>query len=176
MSAELDRLKKTLRKDPRYKRLKQMFTSSSLYKMPFDEYKDELRTLHKTRTIHKQSAGHPNFGHNIIEAAIKDQANRHRYTEILVMCTEAVNNLDKLLESFERYILTEYDADLKRFKTKDERRFFVSSVMHRFHEYKDECEELRQIVKLFIEDIDKAGFTVTNLVKAYDIIMRREPH
>lgn len=174
MSAQDDQVRSLLRKDTRYKRLKSTFDTSDLFQIPFDEYKDELKMLHKTRMIHKLSPGHPNFVKNLTEAAIKDTTNRHRYSEILVSATEAHVSLGKMIEAFESYFLVRYSQDMKHIRTKEERKAFIKAVMNKFHEYLNDTHELITILKIYLEDIDKASFTVKHLIDAFQILAKRD--
>lgn len=174
MSAQIDNLRSKLVKDKRYKKLKATFSTSDLFQIPFDEYKDELKTLHKLRTVHKLKVNHPNFGRNLSEAAIKDSANRHRYSEILVVAIEANTTLSKMLESFESYFLIRYAQDIKILRTKEERKSFIKAVMSKMHRYLDDTDELIRIIRILIEDIDKTGYTLKHLVDAYAIYAKRD--
>lgn len=170
MSAKAEQLKKIIRSDDRVKRVKKAFDQERIYSIPFDEYKDEIKMLHQRRKVHRLSVGDPQFGAKMSEAAIEETAIRHRYTEILAMCVEANQTLDSVLEGLEKYIMSKYAEQLKYLSTKDERRSMVQSIMNTFYKYLNQTETMIQILRLHIEDIDKTGYTVTNLVKAYSII------
>ncbi|SBV38470.1 hypothetical protein BN7874_265 [Phage NCTB] len=174
MSAEISKIRKILKSDTRYKRLKSTFDTSDLFQLPFDDLKDELKTLHRMRKIHKLKVGHPNFVQHLSEAAIRDTTNRHRYSEILVSCTEANTSLAKMIESFESYFLIKYAHELKPLRTKEERKNFIKAVMDKMHRYLDDTDELIKITRILIEDIDKASFTVKHLVDAFTIISKRD--
>jgi hypothetical protein len=164
-------------KDKRYKRLADTFESRRMFSLPFDEYRDEIQTLHKSRKLHKlKGVGDPNFGKHLIEAAIGDQSKRHRYVEILTIVKDANSSLYKMLDSFESYYLIKHADRLRAIRTKDERKQFIRSVLNKFHKYLTETEQLIDILNIYIEDIDKAGYLVTNLVRAYETISKRDPH
>lgn len=176
MSVELDEARRALMKDKRYKRLLDTFESRRMFSLPFDDYRDECQTLHKSRKLHKlKGVGDPNFGKNLIEAAITDQAKRHRYAEILTIVKDANSSLFRLLESFESYYLIKHGDKLRAIRTKDERKQFIRAVLSKFHKYLAETEQLIDILNIYIEDIDKAGYLVSNLVRAYETISKRDP-
>lgn len=170
MSSHSEQLKTFIRRDKRVKRLKSTFDSDRIYSIPFDEYRDEIAMLHRRRQIHKLSVGDPQFGRKLSEAAIEETAIRHRYTEILALCVEASQTLNAILERLEKYIMSQYADQLKHLRTKEERRAMIQSVMNVFYTYMKQTETMVSVLRLHIEDIDKTGYTVTNLVKAYSII------
>lgn len=174
MSAKVDHLRTVLRKDKRYKRLKNSFDTSDLYQIPFDEYKQEIRNLHKMRLIHKLSISSPVFAKSLGEAAIKDTTLRHRYTEILSIASEAHHTLSNVLESFEAYFLIKYSHELVSLRTKEERKNFIKAVMNTMNTYLEDTANLIKFTKIHIEDIDKAGYVIKNLVDAYALIAKRD--
>lgn len=172
MSAQTERLKDLIRRDKRVKRVKSAFDNERIYSIPFDEYKDEIKMLHRRRKIHTLSIGSPTFGRELSGAAIEETAIRHRYTEIMGMCVEGNETLKSVLESLERYIMSSFSENLKFLKTKEERRGMIQSILAPFYKYLNQTDTIIKILRLHIEDIDKTGYTVTNLVKAYEIIAK----
>ena len=171
----MERIERLLKKDERYLRIKQSFRKLPQYSLPVEDYISEMKLLHKQRTLHKLDVASPNFARNLSSAATTDHSFRSRITEILVTCSSVRTNLAKTLESFEKYVLNQYNADLKSLRTKEERKAFVHTLMYKFHQYLIDVEALVEICKYYIDNIDKGGYMVRELVQAYSIVRKFEP-
>lgn len=170
-----ERVERLLKKDERYKRIRESFRKLPQYSLPFDDYQAELKLLHSQRTLQKLDVNSPNFVKNLGTAATTDHAFRSRITEILVMCSSVRSNLSKTLDSFEKYVLHTYASDLKTLRTKEERKSFVQSFMHKFHQYLVDVESMVEICKYYVDNIDKGGYMVRELVQAYSVVRKFEP-
>lgn len=171
----MERLSRIIKKDERFDRLKTSFTKLPQYSLPFDEYKEELKLMHKQRKLHGVDARSPKFVRSISDAAITDHAFRSRITEILVECASVNNSLSKTLHAFERYALYQYASDLKGLSTKDERKAFIEGLLSKFYSYLSDVEEMVQICRYYIDNIDKGGYVVRELVEAHKILSKFDP-
>lgn len=169
-----ERVQRLIKKDPKFERLKKAFRTLPQYKIDFDELHREMKNLHQLRTLNKLRADDPNFVRKLSDAAINDHSFRTRLTEILVIGFEASSSLNKALNSLVDYILTEYANDLAKLRTKEERKQFVANVLTRYYEYVQDAELLIQICKSYIDNIDKGGFLVRELVQAHQTIRKFE--
>jgi len=169
-----ERVQRLIKKDPKFKRLKVAFRTMPQYKIDFEELHEEMKTLHRLRKLQHLKADDPNFVRKISEAAIADHSFRTRLTEIIVIGYEASSNLNKTLNSLVDYLLTEYANDLAKLRTKEERKQFVSGCLATFYEYVQSAELLIQICKSYIDNIDKGGFMIRELVLAHQTIRKFE--
>ncbi len=169
-----ERVQRIIKKDPKLLRLKKSFSTLPQYRIDFEELQSEMKNLHRMRKLQKLSADDPNFVRKISEAAITDHSFRTRLTEILVIGYEASANLNKTLNSLTDYMLTEYADDLSKLRTKEERRQFITSVLDKFYSYVQDAELLIQICKSYIDNIDKGGFMIRELVLAHQTIRKFE--
>lgn len=174
-SKSMERVERILKKDERYKRIRDSFRKLPQYSLPFEDYVAEMKLLHSERTLHKLDISSPNFAKQLGKAATTDHSFRSRITEILVTCSSVRTNLSKTLDSFEKYVMNQYNADLKPLRTKDERKAFVHSLMYTFHQYLNDVESLVEICKYYIDNIDKGGYMVRELVQAYSTVRKFEP-
>lgn len=171
----MERLSRIIKKDERFERLKAAFIKLPQYSLPFGEYKDELKLMHSQRTLGKMDARSPKFVRSISDAATTDHAFRSRITEILVECASVNNSLSKTLQAFERYALYQYASDLKGLSTKDERKAFIEGLLSKFYSYLADVEEMVQICRYYIDNIDKGGYVVRELVEAHKILSKFDP-
>lgn len=169
-----ERVERILQKDERYKRIRKSFRTLPQYSLCFDDLREELKILHSQRKLHKLEVVNPNFVKHLSDAATTDHSFRSRITEILVLCSSVRTSLSKTLDGFEKYVLNEYAADLRSISTKDERRHFVQGVMQDFYSYLYDVEQLVEICKYYIDNIDKGGYMVKELVQAFTVIRKFE--
>lgn len=170
-----DRVQRKLLKDERYLRIAEAFRKFPHFRLPFDEFKDELSLMHKQRTLGTLKAGSPNFVKKLHNSIINDHAFRSRATEILTECAKVRSSLSKMLEAFENYVTHEYSNDLKSLRTKDERKTFIRVALEAFYTYLTDAEEMVEICRLYIDNIDKGGYAVRELVESLKIISKFDP-
>lgn len=168
-------VRKILKKDKRMERLKRSFEENSMYNLPFEDIKDELKLLHKTRTINQLDVRSPTFVDKLSTASVADHSFRSRITEILVECAGVNSMLKRTLTALEDYILNEYANELKPLRTKDERRVFVASILEPYVAYLSGVQELVEICKYYLDCLDKGGFMSRDLVSAYSLVRKYEP-
>lgn len=169
-----ERVKRILKKDPKLLRLKKTFQDLPQYNLDFDDLKQEMKHLHSSRKLHSLEVNNPNFVRNLSKAAIVDHSFRTRLTEIQVMGLEATTLLSKTLNSMVDYLTNEYANDLSKLRTKEERKQFVVGIMEPYYEYLIDADQLLQICKSYIDNIDKGGFMITQLVNAHQVIRKFE--
>lgn len=169
-----DRVQRLIKKDVKLIRFKKAFSTLPQYRIDFEELQGEMKNLHRMRKLHSLKSDDPNFVRKISDAAITDHSFRSRLTEILVVGYEASANLNKTLNSLTDYLLSEYANDLAKLRTKEERKQFIGSILDNFYDYLRDAELLITIVKAYIDNIDKGGYTVKELVQAHQVIRKFE--
>lgn len=168
------RIKRTILKDKKVKRLSKAFDELSQYNMPTKKLIEEIESIHmtrKTRHLEKESS---TFVQDITEGMLNDQASRSRLTEILMGCVHVIRNLENSLESLEGYLQVEYATQLSSIRTKGERTSFLQHhVLSKYHKYIDKVSRVKEAAELVMVDIDKAGYVYKNLIEAVKLAAGR---
>lgn len=170
---QLSYLKKKLRTDDRFVRLKTVFGSLPEYRMTFEDLHEEVDLMMTTRPL-RSLTRKDNFVDNIVESMLTDQQYRSRTTEILMSCVKTEKNLSRSLGHLKDYLLTEYHPDIYSiYKTKADREAFVDGILRKFSTFLDKIDELRQRCVLLTGDIDKAGYMFKGLLESVQISARK---
>lgn len=175
MNPLLERIEKKVKKDEKLTRLRKMFSTYPEYRLPFEEIAAELKLLHKGRKLN--SVPNPNSGNfvaKLSEAAIHDHTFRSRISEILVECSSVKTKLSKSLDAVTKHILHTYSTDLKAFRTKEERMNFINTLLSKFYTYLHSVENIVDICKVYIDNIDKGSYMVRELVQMHTTIAKFE--
>lgn len=176
MSEQLDALKRVLQKDQKLLNFKRAFEGNPAFSMNFVDLHEELDTLHSTRSVRtlRRKKG-SDFAEEVLDSMLQDQATRSRCAEILGACVKVRGSISETLDNLRDYLIVTYSSKLKLIGgTQAERKAFVESVMRRFYKFLAEVEQLEEHCKVIITDIDKAGFTYTNIVETVKILSAPE--
>jgi len=171
---DLSEVIRFLRKDEKYKRLRELFGSSPLYRLHIEKLTDEINTLHQTRAIRRLNALDPKIVDAVINAITIDQSNRSRLTEISITCLRAKTSLEDALESLKHHMLATYQDELRQFRTKEERMTVMDMTFRQFRKYIMQVEVLKLTAEAVIQDIDKGSWAVRGLIDALKIHHGRE--
>lgn len=175
--SDLLELKKKIKKDSRYKKLHKLLNDDDIeqYNIPVNEYLMNAKTLHGSRKFRRLDPNSPNILAELTAAAVEDQSFRSQMTEILVVCSQAIKSIRRLLESFSAYATMTYQRELKALVgTVKEREAFIDAIFEDFHKYIIEVEALEDAIKLYIIDIDKAGYVMKNIAEVQRLVYRPE--
>lgn len=166
--------KRTILKDEKYKRFKRNFDQADHFNLPIKELEDELLFIHNTRPIRtlKDLRQTPGYVDHVIHATVVDQANRSRLVELTIACVNAERRLTDGLTALTDYLYIEYATELSKWRTKDERKVFLHTVLRPFYKYLDQVHSLRAKIELVISDIDKAGYTIKNTLQALELVTK----
>lgn len=166
--------KRRIIEDSRYKKFKRNFETSDYFNLPFKTIEDELSLLHSTRPSRKlkELKHSPGYIEHVLNALMTDLSNRSRFTEILVACINAEHRLKDGLQALTDYIQVEYATELSRWRTKDERKSFLTVVLRPFYRYLDQVQLLKMKLELIIADIDKAGYFLKDAIQALELISK----
>lgn len=176
MSHELAAIKKTIRKDKRFQRMKELYETNPAYAIDFKGFHTEISRMHMTRSTRslKRKGKGNHFTENVIDAMLEDTSIRSRCVEILGQCVKIGSSMADTVSNVRDYLVTEYSNILRKIGTQTERKQFVESLMRKFYEYLAQINTLEKHARLVIEDIDKAGYTYRNLVESIKILSRPE--
>lgn len=171
------RLKRVIRRDKRFKRLKELFETAPQYNIAVSDFEREIEVTFRSRKMrdlrNKRADG--TFVQEIIDTLMEDQAFRGRLTEIATACVRCNKSLSGAMEKMHDYLLIEYHAQLVSvYSTKAERERFVSNTMREFDGYIKKVSVLHEQVNLMMVDIDKAGFALKNTIEAIQLLSKSE--
>lgn len=167
-------VRRSIKKSKRYIKLRTAFEDLPQYSLPLDAWRKELKLNHSLREVSKLDPTHPNFGKKLQIAVVREQSTRSRCAEMLVSCTLVKKSLSKTLKHFEDWVLMEYAMELKVYSTVKERQRLVELIIRPFKVYLENAEEVADELKIYIEDIDKAGYVVKSLVDTWTVITQNE--
>ena len=172
-SPEVKRIKRKIKKDDRFKALKENLDSER-FNIPFDTWRKELKFNHSQRTLTKLKTSDPKFGKKVIKSTQREMSTRSRCVEMKVMCTQIERSMKSALDYFEDYLLLEYSVELKHFGTVKERQKFVQGLLRPFQEYLDKVISMNAEIQVYIDDIDKAGYGLKAMVDVFVTIFKTE--
>jgi FtsZ-binding cell division protein ZapB len=171
---DLTPILKAMRRDKKYKRLKEAFDTLPLYQMPIEKLADEIETLHKTRSIRYLNVDTPQFVDTIVKANTQDQSVRGRLTEILMMSVRVTGKLEAALKTLRFHLLISFTDELKSYRTKEERLQIVDMVLQPFTKYIANIEMLRESAQLCVKDIDQGNFSLDKTLRSLEMHTSRE--
>lgn len=169
MRADLSGIVKSMKRDDRYRRLRQLFADMPLYKIPTQDLVDEILRIHSVRGVRFLTTSDAKFFDRVIDASIQDQANRSRLSEILMQCVRARGTLDNALSPLREYLLIRYANEITFLRTKDERVRVVNMALASFQRFLDKVDIVEQQARIVVEDIDKASFSLKRIIEAYTL-------
>lgn len=158
-----------LRNDSRCARLLKLFQTLPLYQIPADNLMSEIESIHKTRSIRFLNSASPRFIEELVDASIRDQANRSRLTEISMQCYKAESTLKDALDPLKDYLLITYSSDLSFVRTKEERTKVVNIALLPFIKFVDKVQRVHNLANMVITDIDKGAWSLKLLVSAHQL-------
>lgn len=174
VTRDLKPILKAMRKDGKYKRLKEAFDTLPLFQLPVERLASEIETIHKTRLIRILDVGDPKFTDNLIRANVQDQSSRGRLTEIMMQAGRVVSKLEKALKTMRFHMLLTFSDELRGFRTIEERRQVVEMVLKTFTDYIDDMNSLRDSATLCVKDIDQGNFSMDKTIRMLEMHTARE--
>ena len=170
---ELNRVKKKIRSDKRFKQMKSVLELNR-DRIKTEAWRKEMKLNHQERSVGKLKVKDPNFFKKMAKACAFEVAARSRLAEMAVVCSDIERALDSHLKHFSDYVMLTYSADLKLFSTIKERTKLIDSILRPFNEYLDDISSLKTQIYIYIEDIDKTGYAVKNMVSVFEVVIRNE--
>ena len=174
VTRDLKPILKAMRKDKRYKRLKEAFDTMPIFQLPVEKLANEIETIHKTRLIRILDVGDPKFTDNLIRANVQDQSARGRLTEIMMQASRVVSKLEKALKTMRFHMLLTFNDELRGYRTKEERLQIVEMVLKTFTDYIDDMNSLRESAQLCVKDIDQGNFSMDKTIRMLEMHTSKE--
>ena len=171
---EIKRLRKLLRSDKQFKRIKKFFERVSS-ELSADGLYAEVRNLHGMRSSRVLERGGKAFIDRVVEANLQDQSYRSRLAEIQMDCAKTLSTYQPVVDDLVSYMVLEHQDALKNyFSSKADRADFVTSLCKEYLTFLREVEAVSDAAKTVIVDIDKAGYMFKNLIEAVKIVHERK--
>lgn len=174
MKRDLRPIREKLREDKRCQRLLGIFNDSSIYKIAFSELTNEVMDIHKSRPVRFLSRNDGRFIEKIVDASLRDQANRSRLAEISMQCYRAEASLIEALQPLQEYLIITYGPEMSFVRTKEERKQLVEMALRPFYKFISHSKTLRTLTDIVIADCDKAAWSLKLLISAYELQNRPE--
>lgn len=171
MSRNATLARKKMTSDRVYAKLK-----SALGEITFDapSMLEEANRLHKSRKLRGiHDKGKIPKATKLLDLHFQEQAYRSRLVEIRTNAYLVQANLLAMQEAVARILQTEYSDYLADFRTKDDRSNFVYSLpsMEQATNIIESTSTILEVCDMFILDIDKAGYGLTNATKLLELII-----
>lgn len=170
-----DIAKRKLRKDSRYVTFRALIDADSKFELPLDDWREEARLLHKSRTVKKLSGSNTNFARSLVKAAAQEASVRSRFTEMLVQTNTAHRQLKQHLEALFDWLTVQYSYELSQVgKTVKEREAFVTNTLRPYYKLMDNSDNFLQELAFYIKDIDQAGYSIRAMADVFGAIFKAE--
>jgi cell fate (sporulation/competence/biofilm development) regulator YlbF (YheA/YmcA/DUF963 family) len=168
---ELDSdLKEALKEDREFKKFK-LIVKHIEETYDLEALAREVRNLHEgrpSRALPKAPSGDA-----VMEALIKDGQSRSRMGRILADLINQEGILEDAFKAIRAHMGTTYAEMLPSLRTKLERQEYLNRYLRRGVKLHHRISTLQKIVLVYMEDIDKMGYTFTNTVKVLEMIYGR---
>jgi len=158
-----------IREDAQYKSFKKIFAVVQ-ERVDVETSFKEVMGLHASRLSRSLSGSKRYSPQTLIDANLKDLANRARMVEIRVKNDKQLSHLREAMAAMKRHIRTEYAEDLREFSTEGQRTAFTDRVLKSANEFLAEGESLLSTIDMLIKDVDQAGFSMRNNVELLKLL------
>jgi hypothetical protein len=154
-----------------YKKFQRIVTS---IRDTFDPGKieQEIKSLHAGRLARGFGSASKVNPKNMMDASVRELANRSRLVEIRVGLVEHAVNLRKATGALKDYLLSEYQ--IEGLKTKTDRLAYYSRYFRQANFLYDEVDRLIDACDHFVKDIDQAGYNLKIIKECLDMIYVKE--
>lgn len=141
-----------------------------------DKYLQELKTMHKSRTVRVLGAMTQTSGKKVGDAVSQEIAVRSRCTEIILECIVMRNLLNAASSTLKKHVEANYPKTLKQLglTTVTQRRNILQALTDPHLEKLDTLNTVIEIADLIVADIDQAGFGIKHINEALAVATRRE--
>lgn len=170
----LNILRKKLAQDVVWKRFRTQVRD--LEAVDVEKYLDELRKMHKSRSVRMLGAMTQTSGKKVGDAVSQEIAVRSRCTEIVLDCIVMRNLLTTATSVLKKHIEANYPKTLRTMgvTTVTQRRNLLDALTNPYLEKLDSLHTVIEIADLIVADIDQAGFGIKHINEALQVATRRE--
>lgn len=167
-------VQRTLRRDSRYKRLKEAIDTLPAYQLSVNALEREIVGIHKVRDARRLMPNKNRMVERLIEAASSEQGHRSRVAEIKMECLRAKMPIERALSKLNEYFMLEYAYELKVVRTREERLWIIRSVTRNITDFISNLELLMEQCDIIVQDIDKGSWALTTMQKALEMHTKKE--
>jgi hypothetical protein len=166
-----DELKEEILESKTYRKFKKVV---SAIRDQFDPGKidAEIKSLHSGRLTRSMGSATKINPKQMIDAVIREVANRSRLVEIRVNLVEQKVNLEKAIKAIRNYFLSEFQVPGLKYKT--DRVAYFSRFYREAQFLLDEIDRLIDSCDHFVKDIDQTGFGTRLIKECLDMIYVKE--
>lgn len=154
---------KEIRNDPQYKKFQDLLLAVQK-RIDIDRLYKETMALHESRTSRSLRDGDRYSPEKLIDANLVDLSARSRLVKIRATNAKQLSHLQEGMKAMHRYISTQYDEDLKDYRTKEQRAAVIDRVLKAANEFMAECESLGNIIDMVIKDIDQGSHAMRHVI------------
>lgn len=174
MSVQLLRQTLTKKKDPAWHRFREQM--KALGEFDFNALIEEVRTLHKTRSMRMIRAMSQTSAIQLGDAVGREIAVRARCVEICMDVIVLRNTVNKSISNLKKYLEATYPKTLKGMgvTTVTARRNLLDALVQPYVERTVTMETLLEIADLVIADVDQAGYGTKHLTELIAVATKRE--
>lgn len=172
---DVSELKKLLRSDERYQRIKRSFDKAEIYQLDREVLLEEMRDIQAIRVSSKLNTLDPDMVKQVIDNSARDQYNRSRISEIKMTAFRAKFALEKTLRSLHKYMASEYYEEISEvFRTQSERKQILDLIFIRMRQFIDDMNHVMEQADILLVDIDKNAWGLKLIIDALAIHAQKE--
>lgn len=162
------------KKDPHWMRFRNQM--KDLQQFDFEKLIEEIRTLHKTRSIRMLRALSQTSAKQLGDAVGREIAVRARCAEICMDVIVMRNLVNKSMSDLKKYIEAAYPKTLRDFgvTTVTARKNLLDALLQPYVEKTTIMETLLELADIVMIDVDQAGYSVKHLSECITNATRRE--
>lgn len=160
---------KAIRKDPKYKTLKQVLENAQS-KIDIEKSRNQAFVLHASLEV-RGLYGLKKFSpKRILSATAQLQANRSTLVETRARLTEHLSYVEAAQAAFRRHVFSEFAEDFRDYRTKEQRDSFISHATVTVVDFIAEVNALIDLIDTFIKDLDQAGHNIRHMVDVLKLL------
>ncbi len=160
---------KDIRANPEYKKFKAIVLLVQ-EKLNIDRDRNEALSMHAGRTSRRLHGTKQYSPKSLIDASLNDLACRSRLVEVRVQCSIQIDLLHDAVKAMKHYISTEYNDEMKAYKTVAQRTAFLDRVVAASLVIESEGKALIKLLDDLINDIDKASYHLRLMIDALKLL------
>lgn len=158
-----------IRETKDYSTFKRLVTNISA-KVNVEKDQEEALAMHAGRTSRRMHGKKQYSPKSLIDAALNDLACRSRLVELRVRASIEASLLHDAIKAVRHYITNEFDVELAKYKTVDQRKAVIDRAIKRSLEVESELVALVELLDTLISDIDKSSYQLKVMVDALKLI------
>lgn len=176
MKIDTHDLKNQIRRDPLYRKFKEVVQLNSV-RINVESLTTEVKEVSELRskTSVKYYSSHSKQLQAVTQQNLDAQAYRSRLAEICLQSKRVISQVDRACDKIRDHINLKFAEEIKTFGRTKEERSLISNIMLRFAtDYTDELEALIEMAEIVIADIDKQHYSLKLTKETVELLIHRE--